>query len=221
MFSVRLAALAALVGTACLWGAAVHAQVYRIIGPDGRVTFSDRPPPEGKATPAPSLPLPPSTGPGAPGGLPLELRAAASRFPVTLYTSRECAPCDSARAFLASRGVPFSEKTVSTDADLRALRSLSGTANLPFATLGGQHLVGFSGSEWAQYLDAAGYPKTSALPPAWRNPPATPLVAVETPRRPAQPSAAEPSAKAPEEAQQLPQPLPSDPSPSNPLGIRF
>lgn len=220
MFSVRLAALAALVGTACLWGAAVHAQVYRIIGPDGRVTFSDRPPAEGNATPAPSVPLPPTVA-GAPAGLPLELRAVANRFPVTLYTGRDCAPCDAARAFLASRGVPFSEKTVTTDADLRALRNLSGAPNLPFATLGGQHLLGFSGSEWSQYLDAAGYPKTSVLPPAYRNPPPTPLVAVETPRRPAQPSAAAPSPREVEEAQQRPQPLPSDPSPSNPLGIRF
>jgi glutaredoxin len=218
MFSVRVAALAALVGTACLWAAAVHAQVYRIVGPDGRVTFSDRPPPDSKATPAPSLPLTGSTGAGS-AGLPAELRAVASRFPVTLYTGRDCAPCDAARTFLASRGVPFSEKTVSTDADVRALRSVSGAANLPFATLGGQHLLGFSSAEWSQYLDAAGYPKTSVLPSTWRNPAATPLVAVETPRRATQPSAAAPAtdeAEAP-----APQPLPSDPSPANPLGIRF
>ena len=219
MFSVRVAALAALVGTACLWAAAVHAQVYRIVGPDGRVTFSDRPPPEGKGTTAPSLPLPPSSGGTGPSGLPAEVRAAASRFPVTLYTGRDCAPCDAARTFLASRGIPFSEKTVSTDADVRALRNLSGEAHLPFATLGAQHLLGFSGGEWSQYLDAAGYPKTSVLPATYRNPAATPLVAVETPRRAQQPSAAAQAAD--EDEAPRAQPLPSDPSPANPLGIRF
>jgi hypothetical protein len=220
MFSVRVAALAALVGTACLWAPAVHAQVYRIIGPDGRVTFADRPTPDAKATPAPSLGLPAATGGGGLTGLPAELSAVASRFPVRVYTGRDCAPCDAARALLASRGVPFSEKTVSTDADVRALRNLSGGANLPFATLGAQHLLGFSGSEWSQYLDAAGYPKTSVLPPAYRNPAATPLVAVETPRRAAQPSA---GALGPTDEAEAPrpQPLPSDPSPANPLGIRF
>jgi glutaredoxin len=219
MFSVRVAALAALVGTAWLWAAGVQAQVYRITGPDGRVTFSDRPPAEGKATPAPSVPLPPAASGGS-VNLPAELRAAASRFPLTLYTGRECAPCDAARTFLASRGVPFNEKTVSTDADVRALRNLSGAANLPFATLGGQHLLGFSSTEWSQYLDAAGYPKTSVLPSTYRNPAATPLVALEASRRAAQPSAAAPATEEEAEAPP-PQPLPSDPSPANPLGIRF
>jgi glutaredoxin len=215
MSSVRLAALAAAVGCAVLWGVAAHAQVYRIVGPDGRVTFSDRPPPDGKATPAPSVALPPSTGAAGASVLPPELRAPASRFPVVLYTTKDCGACTSARAFLASRGIPFTEKTVATDADARALRNLSGDLQLPFATLGGQHLVGFSEGEWSQYLDAAGYPKTSVLPPGYRNPPPAPLVAVETPRP------ADPTARAPAPAPAAPQPLPSDPSPSNPLGIRF
>ena len=216
MSSVRLAALAALVGCASLWGVASHAQVYRIVGPDGRVTFSDRPPPEGKATPAASLPLPPSTGAAGNAVLPAELRTPASRFPVVLYTGKDCVPCTSARAFLASRGIPYTEKTVTTEADARALRNLSGDLQLPFATLGAQHLVGFSEAEWSQYMDAAGYPKTSVLPPGYRNAAPSPLVAVEP--RPVDPTAqapARPSAPA------VPRPLPSDPSPSNPAGIRF
>ena len=215
MSSVRLAALAAVLGWASLWGATAQAQVYRIVGPDGRVTFSDRPPPEGKASPAPSLALP-STGAVATATLPGELRAATSRFPFVLYTSKDCGPCETARGFLASRGVPYSEKTIATEADVRALRNLSGSVRLPFATVGGQNLVGFSESEWSQYLDAAGYPRTSALPRGFHNPPATPLVAIEAPRP------VEPAAQAPEraEAPQSP-PLPSDPSPSNPLGLRF
>ena len=77
-------------------------------------------------------------------------------------------------------------------------------------------------AEWTQYLDAAGYPRASVLPPAYRNPPSTPLVALEKPRRGAQGALAEAEADG-EEVQQAPppQPLPSDPSPSNPLGIRF
>ena len=214
MSSVRLAALAALLGSTAFWCAGAQAQVYRIVGPDGRVTFSDRPPAEGKATPAPSLPLPPGGGYGGSGAMPTELRAATSRFPVTLYTSRECGPCDAARSFLSGRGVPFTEKTVSTEADVRALTELTGAPRLPFATLGGQFLRGFSESEWSQYLDAAGYPKTSALPPGFRNPPPVPMVAIEAPR-PVERQAPAPQADA------QPAPLPSDPSPSNPLGIRF
>jgi glutaredoxin len=219
MSSVRPAAIAALLACTALWGAAAHAQVYRIVGPDGRVTFSDRPPAEGQATPAPSVALPASTG--APGSvaLPSDLRAVVSRFPVVLYTTQGCTPCETARSFLAGRGVPFTEKTISTDADVRALRSLSGDEQLPFATLGAQHLVGFSDAEWSQYMDAAGYPKTSALPPGYRNPAPSPLVAVAAPRRAASAARAPAQAAAPAPAE--PQPLPSDPSPSNPLGLRF
>ena len=218
MSSVRLAALAAVLGCASLWGAAAQAQaqVYRIVGPDGRVTFSDRPPPDGNATPAPTVAMPGAPGArGAASTLPAELRAVASRFPVVLYTSADCGPCTSARDFLVGRGIPFSEKTVATQADVQALRNVSGDARLPFATLGAQHLVGFAEAEWSRYLDAAGYPKTPALPVGYRNPPPEPLVQV------AQPRPADPTAQAPAPAPAAPRPLPSDPSPDNPLGIRF
>jgi glutaredoxin len=215
MSSVRLAALVALVGCASLWGAAANAQVYRIVGPDGRVTFSDRPPPDGKATPASTMPL---GGVGSStASLPAEVRTAATRFPVTLYTGADCPPCMTARGFLARRGVPYTEKTVTTADDIEALQRMMGEARLPFATFGGQHVRGFSEPEWAQYLDAAGYPKTSQLPPSFRNPAPTPLVAVQE-RPPATAQQQQPAAQAAPRAEA---PTPSTPSPSNPLGIRF
>jgi glutaredoxin len=215
MSSVRLAALAALVGCASLWGTASQAQVFRVIGPDGKVTFTDRPPPDAKATPASTVTM--TGGGGSPmASLPAEVRTAASRFPVTVYTTADCAPCLTARNFLASRGVPYSEKTVTTKDDVQALTSLAGEARLPFATIGGQHVRGFSEVEWSQYLDAAGYPKSSRLPASWRNPAPSPLVAVQAPIAPA-PRAQPQAGPAP----QAEAPAPSDPSPSNPAGIRF
>jgi glutaredoxin len=213
MSSVRLAALAALVGCASLVGAAANAQVFRIVGPDGRVTFSDRPPPDGKATAAPTVAI---SGGGSPmASLPAELRTAANRFPVTLYTGPDCQPCLLARSFLATRGVPYTEKTVSTAEDGQALQRLSGDSRLPFLTIGGQHVRGFSDVEWAQYIEAAGYPRTSQLPPSFRNPAATPLVAVQAAP---QPTAQQQPTQAPSASSA---PRPSDPSPTNPLGIRF
>jgi glutaredoxin len=212
-YSVRLAALAAILGCSSIWCASAVAQVYRIVGPDGRVTFSDRPPPDGKATPAKSLALP--AGEATPSAaLPLEVRNASSRFPVVLYTGANCAPCVSARNLLVQRGVPFTERTVSTENDIAALQRLSGAASLPFATIGSQHIRGFSDVEWAEYLDAAGYPKVSQLPPSYRNPAPTPLVAVQTEVRPAPATEAPPPARA-----EVPQP-PAE-TPSNPAGIRF
>lgn len=216
MSSVRLAALAALLGCASLWGTASQAQVFRIVGPDGKVTFTDRPPADARAAPQVAA-RGSNSGGSSMATLPAELRSAASRFPVTLYTAADCAPCLTARNFLAQRGVPYTEKTVTTGDDAKALQNLSGEVRLPFATIGGQHIRGFAEPEWSQYLDAAGYPKTSQLPPSWRNPAPTPLVAVQAPAAPTTAARSQPPVPVP----QAEAPAPSDPSPANPAGIRF
>ncbi len=191
--------------------------VYRIVGPDGKVTFSDRPPADAaSAQPARTT----NTGPAAANAsLPFELRQVANRFPVTLYTGSDCAPCVSARNLLVQRGVPFTERTVSTNEDIAALQRLSGNSSLPFGTVGGQQLAGFSDTEWTQYLDAAGYPKQSQLPASYRQPAPTPLVAIKA----AEPLAAAsaPPARTPAQRQRPPTPVNEGPTPSNPAGIRF
>ncbi len=155
----------------------VAQQVYRIVGADGKVTFSDKPP----ADPAKAKV---TTGTGSRAGtdsanasLPLELREPANKYPVTLYTSNNCNPCAAGKAMLVARGVPFTERTVNTSEDAEALQRIAGDSSLPFLTIGGQQIKGFADVEWAQYLDAAGYPKTSLLPANFRGAPAAPLVA--------------------------------------------
>ena len=185
--------------------------VYRIVGSDGKVTFSDKPPAETKAkvTAAASA----SGGGVANAALPFELRQVAQKYPVTLYTGENCGPCQSARAMLITRGVPFAEKTVTTAEDSQALQRLSGENSLPFATLGSQQLKGFSDAEWTQFLNAAGYPATSVLPSSYRQPAATPLVAVA-----AAPGATAASTAPVRAAAPAPQPAPAA---ANPSGIRF
>jgi len=186
-------------------------QIYRIVGADGRVTFSDQPPlqPAARgATVAKSVPLPGAVGTDI-STLPFEVRQAAGRFPVSLYTAPDCAPCSAGRTMLASRGIPFTEKTVTTRDDIDALRRLAGTSPArPLLTIGGQLLKGYSEAEWTQFLDAAGYPKTSQLPPAYVPAPATPLVAAQEPAVPR---------SAPAAAARAPAPAPAE----NPGGIRF
>lgn len=194
--------------------------VYRIVGPDGKVTFSDRAP--DNAAKATTSTTNPATGAvGGTTGLPLELSRIAQRFPVTLYTGSDCSPCASARSLLVNRGVPFTERTVTTNEDLDALRKLSGDTSLPYGTIGAQRMAGFSDTEWTQYLDAAGYPKASLLSANYRRPPATPLVAVAAP---AAPAAAPASNAAAATASPRARPAPAateGPSPTNPAGIRF
>ena len=153
-------------------------QIYRLVGPDGRVTFSDRPPPASANNAATIETVVISSGSTALPGLPFELRQVALKYPVVLHTGDHCAPCDAGRSLLAGRGVPFSEKTVKSTADTDALQRLGGDISLPFLTIGNQQLKGFSGAEWTQFLNAAGYPKSSVLLPSYRAPKPAPLVAV-------------------------------------------
>ena len=211
MSSVRTAARAAFVAGTLLWAVLASAQVYRIVGPDGKVTFSDRAPVEGKATPAQSVSM---GGGGSPASsLPSEVRRVAGQYPVSLYTTNGCAPCDSARSYLRQRGIPYAEYTVSTREDFAALQRVSGAANLPFMTLGGQHIPGFSEAEWSQYFDAAGYPKTSQLPANYRNAEPQPLVAVQ--------KVAPPQRAQQQQPQQADAAPPSQAPAENPAGIRF
>lgn len=211
-------ALTLLLGSAVfLWAATgVQAQtIYRIVGADGKVTFSDKPPvssDQGKIA---------GTGVGAnaaasnSAALPFALRQLVAKYPVTLYTSAKCAPCDTGRALLTSRGVPFNERTVTTTEDSESLQRLSGENSLPFLTIGGQRIKGLSDSEWTQYLDAAGYPKTSQLPAAYQNPPPAPLVSLQ--KSVAAPKPEEKAARPVPESTRPPAAI----NPANPAGIQF
>ncbi len=209
----RTAGAVAGVALSLLATVALAQGVYRIVGPDGRVTYSDQPPPTGATVRSAGGAAAGNVGSGN-AQLPFELRQVASRFPVTLYTSNDCAPCNSGRNLLNARGIPYVEKTVNTFEDSEALKRISGESSLPFLTIGGQQIKGYSDAEWTQFLDAAGYPKQSQLPTSYRRPVSTPLVAVKPVEAAStQGAAAQRPAK--------PVEVPVVPPPTNPAGIRF
>ena len=148
---------------------------YKVVLPDGSVTYTDRPPVTD--TTARITPLRRNGSVANPdAALPIELRQAMQRYPVTLYTAPDCTPCDNGRRYLQQRGVPFSEKRVATEEDAIALDRLVGGRTIPALTVGSQPLRGMSETDWTSYLDAAGYPRESKLPRNWPAPPVTALV---------------------------------------------
>ena len=153
----------------------VHAQ-YKVVGPDGKVTYTDREPSprQGKVS---SFGTRGVAGAVADVALPLELRQPASRYPVTLYVvAGNCEPCESARQLLRQRGIPYSEKLVQSAEDSEALERLSGGRDAPTLGIGTQTLRGLAPAVWNSYLDAAAYPRESRLPTTYQYPPVTPLV---------------------------------------------
>jgi glutaredoxin len=183
---------------------------YKVIGGDGKVTYTDREPSasEGKVIALGGRGVVAQT---AEPDLPFELRQAANKYPVTLYvTTTACEPCVSARRFLKERGIPFNERLVVTAEDSEALERLSGAREAPTLTIGSQTLRGLASDVWTSYLDAAGYPRESRLPAGYQYRPATPIVE----QQPRPPTTARADARAAPSA-------PAAPAPQGPGGIRF
>lgn len=201
-------------------------QVYRIVGPDGKVTFSDRPPVTTTGNNTTAVTSKPEGGNAAgndSGGgvaLPYTLQQAVNRYPVTLYSGIDCAPCVSARNLLVARGVPFTERIVDNNEGIAALKNISGNSSIPFGTVGSQRINGFSDTDWNQNLDAAGYPKKSQLPPGYQRPAALPLAASQTTPKPdpAEQAANKEATRRPAAPADV---APSTPSPTNPTGLVF
>ncbi len=206
---VRSLALATLLAGLALPAAAL----YKVVGPDGRVTYTDQSP-AGSGSRISTLDAAGGTVEvPATNALPRDLRKATERFPVTLYVTKDCAPCDSARQLLIQRGVPFTEKRVTSADDAAALERAIGARSVPALTVGAQVLRGLSQTDWSVYLDAAGYPRESRLPKGWQQPDATPLVeSAGTPVATTQASAP---------AAPVPTAPPPSPAPAAPSGLRF
>lgn len=211
---LSLPALALAAGT--LLGLSAQAQVYRSVDAQGRVTFTDTPGPAAQAiAPGRDAAAADATRNAA---LPYELRQTQARYPVTLYAGPQCTPCDLGRQLLSDRGIPFAEKSVASAEDVEALRQIAGGAELPLLTVGNTQVKGYEPTTWSQYLDAAGYPGTSQLPPHWQAAAPTPLAAPAA-------DASEPADDAPPLAATPAQPEPDTLGPArtaeNPAGIRF
>jgi glutaredoxin len=157
------AALVALVPLVLLTLAATasaQTQVFRYTDADGRVVYSDKPPP-GNARNVQPKRL------GAnyieTNEMPLEAQNAMERFPVTLYTYDCGEICQKAEALLNRRGVPFSTVNVTEGTNAAKLQSLTGEQRVPVLVVGDKTIVkGYLEERWQAALDQAGYPKTPA-----------------------------------------------------------
>jgi glutaredoxin len=136
---------------------------YRWVDKDGKVHYGDKPPAPGEAK---SVQQKKASQLGVTSqDLPYSVRQAVADFPVTFYSQPQCGEfCVSGRELLTQRGIPFTDKAVTTDADTANLKSLLGGAEaaLPVLQVGSRVIKGFRAEEWDKLLDAAGYPKAKA-----------------------------------------------------------
>lgn len=133
---------------------------YRWIDKEGKVHYSDHPPPPAQAQRIEQKKL---EAPGSSGqNVSALTRQAMTDFPVTLFTTPDCGdPCKHGRDFLARRAVPYTEKSLQNQDDVTALRTVMGEAptKVPVMRVGARVAKGYQSQEWETLLDAAGYPK--------------------------------------------------------------
>ena len=179
---------------AALLAASASAQTYRWVDKDGKVNYSDTPPPAS----AKSVQKRSAGGnivATNPNQVPYATQQAVRNAPVTIYTAETCKQiCDEARGFLAQRGVPFREVAVSDQASREDLKKVSGGQEVPVLLVGKSATTGFGNDSWNLALDAAGYPKSG--PPLAQAPkPGAPAPAAPAPKaEPTQAAQADPSA---------------------------
>ena len=166
---------------------AAQAELYRWVDAEGKVHYSDQPPPANikQVEKKKAAGGKPSEAP-----LPYVLQQAVKTFPVTLYSSECGDACARARQLLAKRGIPYTDMDATDPAVQVELRKMTGGAlEVPVLKIGRDTLKGFEESRWNTSLDAAGYPQSAMIPPRPTTKPAKPAAAAP-PVAPAPPAEA-------------------------------
>ena len=140
-----------------LWGASattapIAQTLYKSVGPDGKIVYSDRPPAEGRIEKTMKLEnLPSSALPASASSYVEQLRrvkasSSASTPPngVILYSAAWCGYCKKAKAYLASKGITYQEVDIDTNNGMAAFAQAGGGSGIPLLFAGGQRVQGFS-----------------------------------------------------------------------------
>lgn len=184
-FIARALVLAA--AAACV-DAAAQSTLYRWVDKDGKVTFSDTPPPaDAKSATQKRF------GQGAVElDVPFATRDAMKRNPVMLWVTPGCEPCNRGRELLSNRGIPFGERDAQANIETQeAFKKVTGgDLNVPLLEVGASKVRGFEEAQWNAALDAAGYPKDRPF----GQPPSRPAIANLPPAK-APAASAEPAPK--------------------------
>lgn len=133
--------------------------VYRWVDKDGKVQYSDTPPPaDARSSQQKRL----GSGTTIDEQVPYAVQMAVQKNPVSVYVTDCGDPCSGARALLAKRGIPYTEHDPENNrADAEALKKLVGSLQVPVLVVGENSIKGFEDATWNSALDAGGYPRTS------------------------------------------------------------
>jgi glutaredoxin len=133
--------------------------VYRWVDKDGKVQYSDTPPPaDARSSQQKRL----GSGATVDEQVPYAVQVATQKNPVSVFVTGCGDPCSGARGLLAKRGIPYTERDPENNpADAEALKKLVGSLQVPVLVVGESSVKGFEEASWNSALDAGGYPRTN------------------------------------------------------------
>lgn len=128
-------------------------QIHRWVGADGRVQYSDKPPPGVTSRPVEAR-INSYSGTPVVSGTP---SPAATRPEIKMYATDWCPYCKKAQAFFAQQGIRYTHVDIEKSDAARAEYQRLGGRGVPVILVGSQRMNGFSEERLAQMLKAAGY----------------------------------------------------------------
>lgn len=147
LFTVSLLSLAAAASFA-------GETLYKSVGPDGKVDYSDRPPTTGRLEKTMEFNnLPSSEVPGLSTSYVEQLRRfrasqAKSAVPsapgVVLYAASWCGYCRSARSYLSKKGIAYREIDIDTKSGKESFAEIAGSGGVPLLIASGRRVQGYS-----------------------------------------------------------------------------
>lgn len=136
---------------------AAHAgTLYKSVGPDGRIIYSDQPPADSKVektiafTNLPATPLPAAVlryREELQKGVQKRLADPGNKADsgqTVLFSAEWCGYCRKAKAYLAEKRIPYREYDVDTQEGMRALAALGEGKGIPVLVRNGRKTQGFS-----------------------------------------------------------------------------
>lgn len=130
-----------------------HAEtLYKSVGPDGKITYSDKPPISGniqkkltfKNLPSTKVPASASAKLAQTGNKKATNNSTVNAGKVTLYTASWCGYCRQAKAYLASQKINYREVDIETQNGMVEFSQAGGSGAVPLLIAGKESIQGFS-----------------------------------------------------------------------------
>ena len=141
-----------------LWALPSPAQIHKWVDADGKVHFSDKPPPDSaRKSEQVKIPVQSFGGPPVFERQPAVAKGAkadpaAAHAPLVMYATSWCGYCRKARAHLASKGIAYREVDIEASPANNQEFKAYGGRGVPFFVKGGRTMRGFSAEGLDRFL---------------------------------------------------------------------